>query len=128
MGAAVDTAKVTGRRKLHFDSLADIRADVERLAAARELRTLGNWSAGQIFQHLATVMNKSIDGFTARPPLPIRWLLTLLFKRRFLTTPMTAGFKLPAGAQKELVCDSLDCREATGNLLKALDRLDNEAH
>src|SRR5438874_10377963 len=48
MGATVvDTTKVAGRRQLHFVSIDDISADVEKLAAG-EVRTLGNWSGGQI--------------------------------------------------------------------------------
>ena len=42
-----------GHRELHFKSLEDILADVDRLASSREIRTLGNWSAGQIFEHVA---------------------------------------------------------------------------
>ena len=68
----IDTGKVAGRRELHFNSLDDILADVDRLASSREIRTLGNWSAGQIFEHVARVMDKSIDGSeqpAGRPPL-----------------------------------------------------------
>ena len=60
----IDTTKVTGRRTLHFNSLDEIAADVEMLTKAREIKTLGNWSAGQVVQHVATTMNKSIDGFS----------------------------------------------------------------
>ncbi len=126
MAAMIDTAKVTGRRQLHFKTPDDIQADVERLAVAKELRALGNWSAGQNLQHLATVMNKSIDGFTERPPLPVRLLLSLIYKRKFLTTPMSAGFKLPAGAQKELVSGPLSTQDGIDSMRKALQRLRTE--
>lgn len=98
MATVIDTGKVTGRRSLHFNSLDDIRADVEMLARSQDLKTLGNWSAGQIFWHLATVMKGSLDGIPPMMPGFVRAILRLLFKRRFLTKPMAAGFKLPAKA------------------------------
>ena len=63
MSAAIETAKVKERRQLRFDSLDDIAAEVERLAACRSIRAVGNWSSGQVLQHLALTMNNSIDGF-----------------------------------------------------------------
>jgi hypothetical protein len=127
MATIIDTTKVTGRRQLHFDSLDDIRADVECLAKCKDMRTLGNWSGGQVLQHLAIVMNRSIDGFVARPPLVVRVILRWLFKRRFLTKPMSAGFKLPANAMVELVAPattSLD--EGFQSIRHALKRLKTE--
>ena len=96
MTAAVETPKVTGRRQLHFNSLEDILADVDGLANASELRTLGNWSSGQILKHLALVMNASIDGFPAQLPGIVRFFLRPFFKKRFLSKPMAPGFKVPA--------------------------------
>jgi hypothetical protein len=123
VATAIDTARVTGRRHLHFSSLDDILADTELLARCPELRTLGNWSAGQVFTHLAVVMNKSIDGFTARPPATVRFLLRLLLKRRFLTRPMAPGFKLPARAQAEIGPPPVGAGEALEDLRRAIDRL-----
>src|SRR5690242_5077248 len=103
MSTAVDTTRVTGRRPLRFNGLADIRADVEALAQAKQLRNLGNWPPGQVLNHLAVVMNKSVDGFTARPPRIVRFFLRLLLKRRILAKSMSPGFRLPIKAQAELV-------------------------
>ena len=123
----IDTAKVTQRRQLHFDSLDDILADVERLAQCRHLRTLGNWSAGQVLQHLAIVMNKSIDGFANRPPAVIRFILRLIFRRRFLTKTMSAGFKLPAKAHAELVPPAATTlEEGLQGVRRAIKRLKTE--
>src|SRR5262245_26306085 len=128
MVSAIDTTKVTERRPLHFNGLDDIAADVERLAKNKDIRTLGNWSAGQVLQHLATVMNKSIDGFTARPPAVVRWVARLLFKGRFLTKPMSAGFKLPAKAQAELGPSPTSWEEGLRSIRQALTRLKTETH
>ena len=43
----VDTAKVEGRRTLHFTSLDEILAEVERLNQGK-VRAIGNWSPGQV--------------------------------------------------------------------------------
>ena len=88
----VETAKVVGRRQVRFVNLGEVAADVEHLAAGK-IRTLGNWSPGQILWHLATVMNSSIDGTTLRAPWYMR-LFAPLMKRRMLTKGMPAGFKL----------------------------------
>jgi hypothetical protein len=103
MSTAIDTTKVTGRRQLHFNSLDDILADVERLAKCQEIRTLGNWSAGKALKHVGTIMHKSIDGFQTRPPWIIRFIVRVFFKGRFLNKPMSPGFKLPARAAAELI-------------------------
>ena len=92
----IKTAKVTGRRELQFHNIEDIQAEVERLASA-EIRTLGNWSPGQIYWHLAKVMNDSIDGSAMR----LSWFMRMLgrlFKGRMLNRPMPAGVKLPKAA------------------------------
>ena len=125
---AVDTTKVTGRRSLHFNCLDDIAADVERLASANNVQALGNWSAGEVVQHVAVAMHKSIDGFTERPPAPVRVLLRLFLKKRILTKPMSAGFKLPARAAQEMFGPPIPLPEALKNLQKALARLKAEAH
>ena len=51
MNTPIHTGKVTDRRKLCFQSLADLSAEIERIVAADSagrLRTTGNWTAGQI--------------------------------------------------------------------------------
>jgi len=128
MSTAIDTAKVTNRRQLQFSKTEDIIADVEKLAAAREIRTLGNWSSGQVFMHLANTMNKSMDGFNHRLPWPIRVIARVFIKRGFLKKPMKAGFQLPAKSAAELICPSATTEEGLQNIRKALHRLQTEDH
>jgi len=122
----VDTSKVTGRRELHFSSLGDIRADVEKLAGAREITKLGNWSPGQIFQHLGLVMNKSIDGFQGQMPWIFRSLFGFIMKNKILNKPMGAGFKLPAWAARELVPGETSLEQGLETIRRGLDRLKTE--
>src|SRR4051794_29468808 len=98
MSTPINTAKVLGRRQLRFHSLDEIAADVERLAAFRHVQPLGNWSPGQVLEHLTLTMNNSIDGFPQFVPALIKPLLRMFMKRRFLSKAMPAGFKLPAKA------------------------------
>src|SRR4051794_35868098 len=88
----VDTRKVTGRREVHFASLDEILADSEGISVWRGVRTLGNWSAGQIVLHVAMGMEYSIDGVPARIPAPARVVARWLLKRRFLTKGVPPGF------------------------------------
>lgn len=88
----VKTKHVQGRRVVHYESLSDFLRDVEQLAAT-ETRTLGNWSFGRILSHMAMSLDSSIDGTGFMLPAPVRWLMSLLMKRKFLTKPIPAGFK-----------------------------------
>jgi hypothetical protein len=127
MTTTINTARVSERRLLHFNTLDDIAADVDRLAGARDIRALGNWSAGQVFNHLATVMNKSIDGFAHRPPALIRFVIRLLFKRRMLARTMPAGFKLPTKAAAELVSPPISLEDGLAQIRKGFERLRRES-
>src|SRR5436305_15072328 len=115
MPNTIDTARVGSRRELRFNSLDDIAAEVERLAAAKEIKTLGNWSSGQVLQHLAMTMQNSIDGFPSFVPAAIRLFLRLFMKRRILTTPMSAGFKLPSNAAEHMLPKPTEWNAALAN-------------
>jgi hypothetical protein len=127
MSNSIDTTKVKNLRQLRFNSLDDIAAEVERLAACKELRTLGNWSSGQVLQHLAATMDNSIDGFPNFVPAPVKLLLRLFMKRRFLTKPMPPGFKLPSKAEKMLP-DETSWDTALANFRRAMERVKTETH
>jgi len=99
--AGIDTTHVSGRRRLRFESYADILADVGRLRD-QPTRSLGNWSLAQVCQHLATAMQASTvpgPGFSA--PLKLR-LVGRLFRMRILTGRLYPGFRLPPEAARLL--------------------------
>src|SRR5580692_9822147 len=98
---AIDTGKVKDRRKVAYTSLQDVLADAERLSQG-PTKTLGNWSPGQIFAHMAQAMNDSIDGSHVKVSWFIR-LIVGLMRKKMLGGPMPPGFKLPADAEKVLV-------------------------
>jgi hypothetical protein len=84
---AVKTAKVAGRRRLRFENYDQVLDDVRHLAGV-PCRQLGNWSLGQVCEHLAKTMDMSLDGVDGRAVGP-------LVKKRILTRPMSPGFKVP---------------------------------
>ena len=90
----INTKKVVGRRSVRYESLDDLLADAQRLASGN-VRTLGNWSQGQICDHLATSLDSSIDGFDMSFPAPLRWMMSIFMKKKFLTKELPPGFKTP---------------------------------
>ncbi len=100
----VQTKSVKGRRTVSYQSYDDLLADAEEMAHG-VVQTLGNWSLGQIFQHIATGLETSIDGSPLKFPFPIR-LAAPFLKKRFLTKTLSPGFQLPASARKALVPDA----------------------
>jgi hypothetical protein len=126
MPVSVNTAKVDGRRNLDYASLEELLADADRLTSG-PVKVLGNWSAGQIFRHLAIAFNGSIDGFTMTFPLPLR-LMAKLFRKKLLDGPMPAGFKLPAEGAKAMMPAPTSSEEGLADLHAAVARLERESH
>lgn len=121
---AVNTAKVSDRRKLHFTRIEDILDDVEQLNRGK-VKALGNWSGGQILKHLAVVMNGSIDGAPMHLAWPLR-LLGRLLKRRILTKGMSPGFRLKGKAADALVPPATTWEEGLALFRRAVRRLQTE--
>jgi hypothetical protein len=121
----IDTRKVAGRRSLHFDNIAAIGTDLDDLSR-KKVRALGNWTPGQIYQHLATSMNIAIDGAPFKVAWPFRIIGRLFMKKRLQYKPMGAGFRLPENAAKELVPPATDEKEGLEALRNALGRMQTE--
>lgn len=86
-------------RTLHFQSVDEGVAEVERLAEA-ETRTSGKYSFPQIVDHLAHAFDIS-SGHRQPPavPLPLRLAMRML-RGRIISRPMSPGVKLPGPAQE----------------------------
>lgn len=87
---AVNTGKVKGRRVLRFQTLEEMLADAEQQATT-PVRLLGNWSLGQIYDHLAQWLEFTLDGFPITIPWYLRWAVWP-FKGWMLRSAMPAGF------------------------------------
>jgi hypothetical protein len=92
----VETTKAQRRRDLHFSSYDELLAEARALAS-QPTRQLGNWSLGQICEHLAKAMDMAIDGPPYKPSWPLR-VLGPFVKKRVITRGMSPGFKLPKNA------------------------------
>ena len=121
---AVNTKTVQNRRELHYESFAEVLEDAQNLAKGG-FKTVGNWSYGQILNHLATAMTATIDGFESRAAWPMRTVANLLFKKRFLTKTLPAGFQIPAKWNK-FVPREVSMEEGLENLRIAIGRLQTE--
>jgi len=91
------------RRDVQYASLDDLRADldaIERAHAAGTLRNTGNWSPGQVLEHLAIFMECALDGFPhGKIPWHLRTVAKLLFKNGAVSgKPPPPGFNIPDGA------------------------------
>jgi hypothetical protein len=123
---SVNTAKVTGRRKLDYKSFDEFLADVDRLSAGSP-KTQGNWSAGQVFQHLANAFNGSIDGFPQAFPWFMR-AIARMFKKKLIGGAMPAGIKMPAKLASAVMPEPTSTETGLANLHAAVSRLKQEAH
>jgi hypothetical protein len=112
-------------RKVRYESFDQIVSDAER-AVREKAPTTGNWSLGQILEHLAIANDKTIDGFGFQAPLPFRMLGPLL-KNRVLKRGLTPGFQLSKRASATLVPDETDVQAALDHLRQSFQRLDAES-
>ena len=122
---SVEPKPVLNRRELHFRSLDAVVADAEALVASPYTRTLGKWSLDRLLMHLASAINGSIDGISAKAPWFIR-LLAPFLKKRFLTKTMSAGFQLPKHIEADFFPAADSPRDAFEKLRAAVARLQNE--
>ncbi len=124
-----DTAKVTDRRELHFESFAAIRRDLDTLEAAHRagtLRSTGNWTPGAIFGHLAGFMEYPYDGYPPElgpPPWIVRAILKLL-KNKYLYKPLPAGVSIPGVKGGTVGAVDAPFDQALPRLRKAIARMD----
>lgn len=89
-------AATAERRELTFQTMDEVVAEVERLAAG-EVRTTGNHSFGQILNHLALSHDVSTGKAVAPPPPFFMKLMMPLMKRMVINDkPMKPGLNLPA--------------------------------
>lgn len=131
MSSIVDTAKVAEHRVLHFTSLDQVRAEVDRLVAADaegKLRCCGNWSLGQTLNHLAAWVEYSYT----QPPMKTPWLVKVLIrlvvgKRRFIEQPMRRGVRIPGIAGGTLTTEPVSLEAGLVRYQAALDRIEREA-
>lgn len=123
MTAATDAKN--SRRVVRYETLADLRQDVETLSAG-EYVTVGQWSFAQILHHIAMSLHGSIDGMPFKAPWFIR-LGAPFIKNSILTKQMKPGFKLPKSAADLLPDPEITLDDAKSRVLDGIKRLETEA-
>ncbi len=122
----VQTARVQGRRVLDYASFEELLADAERLTSI-PVKTLGNWSQGQIYKHIALMITGSIDGLPMRFPWLFR-IMVKLMKKKLLKGQMPAGFQLKPEPAKTMVPPPIPAEQALADLRAAVARFQSEPH
>lgn len=124
----IDTATVTQRRKLRFNTLDELEREIDRIVAADEagrLRRCGNWTAGQIFGHLATWIDYGYSGYPVKAPFFIRWLIRRKLPT-YLRDGMPAGVKIPKVEGGTFGTEPLSAQEGAKRLKASLQRMRKE--
>ena len=122
----VDT-KTAGRRSLHYRTLDELASDLDAIRAALgagTLKTTGNWSAGQVMEHVSILMECAVDGFPSKAPWLVRKLIKMFYLKKALSgEPMPPGFKIPK--QADFLTPGADTTDEQGleRLQKILDRV-----
>ncbi len=87
-----------GRRPLTFTSLDRVMPDVDQLLAGHT--TVGEWSLGQICNHLTTALTWTVEGYPRLVPWVVRKTAgPLLLKRILKTGQFPDRIKLPGRYQ-----------------------------
>ncbi|MFI4882205.1 MAG: DUF1569 domain-containing protein [Phycisphaerales bacterium JB064] len=125
----VDTKTAT-RRDLRFASFDEVAADLDRLEAAMNTGTLaatGNWTPGQVFDHLAKFLQFAYDGFPSKAPPPVRWIARMMLKKKAANSedPIPSGFKLPKQASALLPREDMSDQQGLEYLRSQVARVQN---
>ena len=113
-------------RKLRFEKITDLTAELDRILAAERagtLRTNGQWSPGQILGHLASWINYAYVGYPMRrPPWPIRMILRWKVSK-YLRDGMPTGVRIPRTKDGTFGIEPMGLAEGDKRLREALERL-----
>lgn len=124
----IDTKKAE-RRTLKFASIGDLRSDLAAIEAAHSAGTLrftGNWTPGEIIDHLANLWEFSLDGFPAEinPPFFVK---LFCYPMRFLFTngkTLSPGYQLPKQAARIMPRPNCPFDQALARMRRLIDRVD----
>ncbi len=122
----VITGKVVGRRSLDYATFEELLADADKMSTI-PIKTLGNWSAGQIFRHLAISFNGAIDGLAITFPWHMR-LMVKIFKTKLLNMAMPAGYKMKPENAKISEPGPATTEDGLADLRAAVARLKSNPH
>jgi hypothetical protein len=117
--------KSAPHRDLNFASVDDVVAELDRMQAAHDagtLQTTGNWSPGQMLQHIDKVWRMGLDGVDFKAPLPLRLIFGPL-KGMFVKKQPPRGIKLQGDSAQLLPDGAVSFEDGMAALRKTLQRL-----
>ena len=117
------STKTADRRELRFGRLSDIERDVDLLDAAASIRNTGNWSPGQVLEHVTMFIEYSLDGFPFKAPALLR-VLGPMMRDRVLLRPMKPGFKSPRTMHAAVPEADVSWERALSRFRKSMERID----
>lgn len=123
----VDTAKAV-RRTLRFDTIDHALVEARRIAGLESAGTIqysGNWTAGQILNHVGAWAEYAYSENPVKAPWFVR-LLVKPFRGRFLNNGLPAGRLIPKIPGGTLHIEPVDVNIALARFEKAFTRLKND--
>ena len=128
MTTSINTKKAP-RRELAFHCNGCVNADLASIEAAHIAGTLahtGNWSEGEILDHVAKMWEMAFDGFPpeSTPNFAIKIIARLMKGRMTSGKTLPAGFQLPANARFMLPTTGTSFDEGMQRMRAVLGRLD----
>lgn len=120
----LDTTKVQNRRTLRFNSLDEMLADARSLAAASNLKQLGNWTLGQALNHLASWIDYPYLGYPPDLIIPEEMKANArAIKHKLMHEPFSPGDKIPGPAAGTFATEVVPTHIALPRLEAAAARL-----
>lgn len=114
------------RRTVKYRGYEMILEDAETIAGGNYV-TVGNWSFGQILDHLAKSFHASIDGVGFQLPWLARVCATCFLKGRFLNKTIPSGFQIPSTSSDRFAPGaSVTVEEGLSRLRHAVHRCKSE--
>ncbi len=93
-------------RNLRFKSYDDILSEIAKLEKAKNVKTVGLWSYGQILQHVAVGPESNLTGKIKLAPWLVRVIFGKFFKNKILKKDfMEAGLDNPEAAKERIELD-----------------------
>lgn len=118
----VDTRKVKGRRIIRFETIDDAIRDAEMVASSK-CRQVGNWTVGQVLDHLARTLRIAFDGPQLQAPWFARTFVAPFMKRAFCETSMPSGFQFTKRMLPLCPDDTVETDVALNDFRKQFERL-----